>query len=199
MKIGIDIDDTTLNTVKAMIKYADKFSQEELGKSDTKTNLGDIKNRYYLNALYGWTNEEKLSFFNMYYKDVLTECEPIKDAPFIINKLKKEGHEIYFISSRLTIIKNCPTEQLTIDNFKKYNIQYNKLIIGATTKLQYCLDNNISIFIDDSYEELESLNKHGIKCFLMTTPMNANIKIENGIKRIHTWSEIYNNIKGDLK
>ena len=51
MRIGIDIDDTTLVTVNSMIKYADKFDIEELGRKGTNSNLGLIKNRYYLKVL----------------------------------------------------------------------------------------------------------------------------------------------------
>ena len=47
MKIGIDIDDTIVITVKSMIKYADKYDTEVLGRKGTNGNLGLIQNRYY--------------------------------------------------------------------------------------------------------------------------------------------------------
>lgn len=199
MRIGIDIDDTTLNTVTFMIKYGDKFSKEDLGKKDTKNNLGKIKNRYYLNSLYGWTDEEKFSFFDKYYKNVLEECIPLPDAPSIIRKLKEEGDEIYFISARITSIKGCETEKITKNTFSTYGIPYDRLIIAAYDKCQYCLENQISIFIDDSYEVLKELSSKGIRCFLMTTPMNADIEVEKEIKRVKSWKEIYKKIKEDLK
>ena len=63
MKIGIDIDDTTVITVKSMIKYADKYDTEVLGRKGTNGNLGLIQNRYYLKVLYGWTEKEKFDFW----------------------------------------------------------------------------------------------------------------------------------------
>ena len=48
MKIGIDLDDTTFITVKSMIKYADKYDVEVLGRKGTNGNLGLIQNRYYM-------------------------------------------------------------------------------------------------------------------------------------------------------
>lgn len=54
MKIGIDIDDTTLLTVKSMLKYADIFQEEISGISNNRDSFGLIKNRYYLKILYGW-------------------------------------------------------------------------------------------------------------------------------------------------
>ena len=176
MKIGIDIDDTTLVTVKGMIKYGDIFCQEVLKRPNTKSNLSDIKDRYYLGALYGWSEEIKFQFFNMYYKNVLEECTPIENAPETITKLKEEGNGIYFISARLTSIKECPAEEITIDTFTKYQIPYDKIIIAA-------------------YDVLKELTAHGIRCYLMTTPMNSSIQVEDGIKRVHTWDEIYNDLK----
>lgn len=48
MRIGIDIDDTTVVTVETMIKYADIYDKNELGKNGINGNFGLIQNRYYL-------------------------------------------------------------------------------------------------------------------------------------------------------
>lgn len=193
MRIGIDIDDTTLITVTSMIKYADKYDIEVLGHTGTNGNLGLIENRYYLKILYGWGEETKFSFFAKYYKDILEECIPYTNAPEIIRKMKKEGHEIYFITARLTNIKNCDAERITINTFKKYNIPYDKLIVNAKEKYKYCLENNIDLFIEDSYETCKELESKGIKTILMTTKMNENIK-EGSITRVKNWDEIYKKV-----
>ena len=62
MRIGIDIDDTTVVTVNSMIKYADIYDINVLGRKGTNGNLGLIRNRYYLKALYGWNDEEKFEW-----------------------------------------------------------------------------------------------------------------------------------------
>ena len=62
MNIGIDIDDTTMITVNSMIKYADKYDIEILGRKGTNGNLGLIKNRYYLKVLYNWDEKNKIRF-----------------------------------------------------------------------------------------------------------------------------------------
>ncbi len=193
MRIGIDIDDTTLVTVKSMLKYADKFDIEELGHKGTNNNLGLIKNRYYLKALYGWDDETKFSFFDKYYKNVLEECIPFTTSPEIIRKLKSEGHEIYFITARLTNIKDCDVESITKKTFNKYNIPYDKLIVNAKDKLKSSLDNKIDLFIEDSYETCKELENYGIKTMLVTTKMNENIE-DNTVIRVNNWDEIYNKV-----
>ena len=193
MVIGIDIDDTTVVTVESMVKYGDKYDTEVLNREAKKDNLGRIKDRYYMNALYGWTEEEKFAFFDMYYKNVLEECYPLPNASEIINKLKQEGNEIIFITARLTNIKNCETENITKETFRKYNIPYDKLIMNVDDKLKFCKENGVEVFIEDSYETCKSLQENGIKAYLMTTKMNRNI-VDEKIERVSSWNEVYEKI-----
>ncbi len=194
MKIGIDIDDTTVVTIKSMIKYGNIYNNEVLKKPPVIFNFGEIKDRYYMNKLFSWDEETKFAFFNMYYKNILEDCEPLPNAAKFITQLKSEDNEIYFISSRITSIEGCDAEQISIDTFDKYGIPYDKVIIGAYDKLQYCLEHDITVFVDDSLEVLQELSKHGIRCYLMTSPINS--KLDTGdIKRVNSWEEIYNDIQ----
>lgn len=187
MRIGIDIDDTTVITVKSMIKYADIYDTQILGRKGTNGNLGLIKNRYYLKVLYGWDDKTKFDFFNRYYKNVLEECEMMPNAVRVINSLKKQGHEIYFITARLLNIENCDTEAITKETLK--DINYDKLVIQASDKLKYCQELGIDLFIEDSYETCKELEENNIKTLLMTTKMNEAI-IDEKIERVNDWSEI---------
>lgn len=193
MIIGIDIDDTTVVTVKSMVKYGDKYDTEVLGREAKKDNLGQIKDRYYMKALYGWTEEEKFAFFDMYYKNVLEECYPLPNAVEKINKLKSEGNEIVFITARLTSVKNCETEKITKTTLEKYNIPYDKLIMNVDNKLEFCKQNEVEIFIDDSFETCKCLQDNGIKAYLMTTRMNRNIDTGD-VERVSSWDEVYEKI-----
>lgn len=198
MKIGIDIDDTTVITVKSMIKYADLYDTKILGRKGTNGNLGLIQNRYYLKVLYGWDDKTKFDFFDTYYKNVLEECVPMANASETITKLKEEGNEISFITARLTQIKNCDTENITIKTLKDNNIPYDKLIINASDKLKFCKENGIEIFIEDSYDTCRQLEENGIKTYLMTTKMNQNIDAVE-IERVKDWNEIYQKVKSYIE
>ena len=194
MKIGIDIDDTTVITVKSMIKYADKYDIEVLGRKGTNGNLGLIQNRYYLKVLYGWTEKEKFDFFDMYYKNVLEECPLMSNADSVLQKLKEEKNEIYFITARLTNIHNCNTEEITRNTLNANNVPYDKLIMNASDKLKVCKDEEIELFIEDSYDTCKELTENGIKSILMTTEMNKNIETVD-IPRVYNWDEVYEQIK----
>ena len=197
MIIGIDIDDTTFLTVKAMLKYADIFEEEISGIPTNRDGFGLIKNRYYLKALYGWDEKTRFAFFDKYYKNVLEECIILPNANEVIQKLKKEGHEIHFITARLMNIKNCDTETITKNSLDKFNIPYDSLNLHINDKLTFCKDNGIELLIEDGYETCKELMDNGIQSILMTTKMNANIE-DGNIVRVNNWNEIYEKIKNNI-
>ena len=194
MKIGIDIDDTTFFTVKSMLKYGNIFEEEISGKPIDRDNFGLIKNRYYLNALYGWDNETKFKFFDKYYKNVLEECVMLPDANTVIQRLKKEGDTIHFITARLMNIEGCDTECITRNSLKKYHIPYDSLNLHISDKLSFFKENKIDICIEDSFETCRQMTDNGIKSILMTTKMNCDVDNQE-IVRVNNWNEIYEEIK----
>lgn len=193
MRIGIDIDDTTVVTIHSMIKYADKYNSEVLGLETNNDKLGLIQNRYYLKAIYGWDDTTKYNFFEKYYKNVLEECVILPFADEIINKLKNEGNEIFFVTARLSNIPGCNVEEITKKTLEKYNISYDNLFVNILDKVSFCREKNIDIFVEDSYETCVELEKNGIKTYFMTTLMNKNIK-EEKTRRVNNWNEIYEHI-----
>ena len=194
MKIGIDIDDTTFLTVKSMLKYADLFEEEISGVPTNRDSFGLIKNRYYLQALYGWSDETKFEFFRKYYKNVLEECTMLPNADVVIKKLKEEGNTIHFITARLMNIEGCDTEKITKESLKKFNIPYDYLDLHVSDKLKFFKDNNIDLCIEDSYETCRQLTDNGINAILMTTKMNEQIDAGE-ITRVTNWNEIYEEIQ----
>ena len=194
MKIGIDIDDTTFFTVKSMLKYGNIFEEEISGKPIDRDNFGLIKNRYYLNALYGWDNETKFKFFDKYYKNVLEECIMLPDANTVIQKLKEEGDTIHFITARLMNIEGCDTEGITRKSLEKYHIPYDSLNLHILDKLCFFKENKIDICIEDSFETCRQMTDNGIKSILMTTKMNCDVNNQE-IVRVNNWNEIYEEIK----
>ena len=194
MKIGIDIDDTTFFTVKSMLKYGNIFEEEISGKPIDRDNFGLIKNRYYLNALYGWDNETKFKFFDKYYKDVLEECVMLPDANTVIQKLKEEGDTIHFITARLMNIEGCDTEGITRKSLDKYHIPYDSLNLHISDKLSFFKENKIDICIEDSFETCRQMTDNGIKSILMTTKMNCDVDNQE-IVRVNNWNEIYEEIE----
>ena len=112
----------------------------------------------------------------------------------VCQKLKAEGDSLYFITARLTNIKNCNAEEITRKSLLDNNIVYDELIVNANDKIKISKEKGIDLFIEDSYETCVELEKLGIKSILMTTRMNQDIDSEN-ITRVHNWNEVYKEIK----
>jgi len=194
MNIGIDIDDTIVNTYEPMKKYADMFDINVLGNTGANTEeLGMIDHGHYLEVIYNWDRKIKFDYFDTYYKNVLEECTMLPNAKEIIQKLYNEGNNIFFVTARVSKVKNCNTEELTKKTLKNNDIPYNKLIIDADDKAKYCKENGIDVFIDDSYATCKSIKENGVKVYLMTTKVNCNLDTED-IERVKDWKEIYEKI-----
>ena len=193
MRIGIDIDDTTFYTVKSMIKYGDIY-EKLAGHTVNKNNMGLIKNRYYLNDLYGWDDKTKFDFFDKFYKNVLEECTVIPGAKDVICKLKEQGDSIHFVTARLMNIEGCDTEPITRKSLEDNGIPYDSLNLHIGDKLSFFLENKLDICIEDSYDTCRELTDNGIKSILMTTKMNFAVDNKD-IKRVNTWKEIYEEIE----
>lgn len=198
MRIGIDIDDTIANTVDSMLYYADKYDIEVLGKAGCNGNMGLIKDRFYLKELYGWDDDTKYNFFETHYKNVLLGCTPKPDAVEILNKLKTEGHEMYYITARLSGVKDCNAYEITKEWLKENKFPVDYLEVNASDKTGICKENDISVFVDDSFNNCEEIGKLGIKSILMTTPMNKDIDSKN-IYRAKDWYDVYNYINKEMQ
>ena len=193
MNIGIDIDDTIVVTTKQMLKYADTYNNEMFGSSKLASKVGKLKDRYYLKSIYGWNDKIKNDFFEKYYKNILEECVFLDYVPEVLKKLKEEGNKLYFISARITGIKNCDTYSITKNMLESNNIEYDKIIFDGYDKLKYAKANKIDVFIDDIYDICKIMYQNRIKTFLMTSTMNENIDTRN-IERVYDWNEVYKKI-----
>lgn len=189
MRIGIDIDDTITNSSDIYIKLAKEYNRKKGIKYKINSNELDTKKAF------GWEKENLDEFLHKYLKKVLNYAEPKPDSVEIINKLKEEGNEIYFITARSEEEINSGMYILTERWLKKNNYQYNLLIIDSKEKLKDCIKYKIDIFIDDSYLNCKLIkDKMGITVLLFTTRYNKKEK-ENSFIRVNNWIEIYECLK----
>ena len=139
-----------------------------------------------------------LSYEQEYYKNNIERLaslfEPIKGSSKYINKLKKDGNEIYIISGRDNGEYSDPYN-MTINWLKEHNIPYDKLILTNAYKHQekadICKEFGIDILIDDSINVCTKCSENNIECILFETPYNLK---ENRFNRLGSWEEIYNYI-----
>lgn len=180
MKIGIDIDDTLTNTKEYQEilwkeYYNNKPKKGFSAKLPEEINEFDVDE--YIEIFWN-TYRDQLSFNSSYKKDI----------PEIINKLKKDGHELCIVTSRPQDRYTNLIERIK-DALKENNIKIDIIYTDVREKGTFCKENNIDLLIDDSLKHILSAQNNGLKAILF----GENSKY-NGLQT-NTWKDLYNIIK----
>ena len=197
MILGIDIDDTISKTCDILVEYGREYTENYLNREAALEFTGDNSTHFYIEALYGWTKEESSRFFELYYKKFIENVTPKQDSVEIINKLHDEGHKIILITSRDNFA-NVNARVETEKWLQKQGIKYDNLVTDVYSKYQACLDNNVELFIDDSYKNCMEMASNGIEVFMVDAKDNYSLNDEK-IRRVYSWKEIYSLINSERK
>ena len=197
MVIGLDIDDTITDTFGVMFGYAQKYTIEELNKSGEIDYLTAYPNHNYIQTMHHWSRDEEENFFKKYFKEICEETEPFPFAVETINRLKEEGHKIVLITARWDF-EDTNVRKITEEWVKKQNIHYDTLVVNAATKLEAAKENNVDVFIDDSFENCKAVASGGIKTFIMDTRCNKGLETPE-IQRVFSWPHIEHEIRKEIK
>lgn len=146
--------------------------------------------QYSVDKIMGVSREEYLEFYQK-NKFQIHEEEPIlKDAVEVIKKLF-DYNNIYFVTAR---DKNL--EILTHHYLVEHGIPYDGVfVLGNTYKVDKARELECDLFIEDSYENALELSQSGFKVFLINTNYNHDDLINENIKRVFDWNEIYKIVK----
>lgn len=176
MLIGIDIDDTLINTKEKQLIYWEEYVTKNPKEGYTKElpstiNYFDDK---YINIF--WDTYRKHLAFEPSFKDNVSET---------LHKLKKEGFNFCIVTARRE--EKCPNIKNKIKNwFKENNIPIDIIHTDVDNKGLFCKENNIDIFIDDDIKNISNANKYNIKTIMFNN--NPNYK---GLQT-DNWLDLYN-------
>ena len=189
MNIGIDIDDTISNTFEALLAYSQKYTIEDLKRESNIDINKDYANHLYIETANAWNDVEIKNFWKKYYEDILKSVNIKNFASKVINDKRKNGDKIFLITARWDM-PNFDTKKLTEDWLIENNVQYDKLFMNASDKVQLVKENNIDLFIDDSFNNCKQISENtNAKVYMMTSIVNKNLEDEK-IKRVFSWPEI---------
>ncbi len=177
MRIGIDIDDTIVDTSKRIEEYL----IEHLDYSDKD----DIHEQTKLVLLSDFQDSKSINFVKDHFRQIAESALVKEYALDVLNRLK-ERHEIYIITARSDDLTKAI--DMTIDYLRDYNIPHDKLITGAFDKVEDCVYHEIDLMIDDKLSTIETIRNAGIKTLLFTSPLNENF--ETSSPRAKDWLEV---------
>jgi uncharacterized HAD superfamily protein len=143
--------------------------------------------------LHSWTEGEDLEFLKIYYEEIVNNARPRTLAVKYLKKLHDEGNKIVLITARWET-DYFDVAKSTNEWVKRNNIPCDKLIINAENKLVAAQNENVDVFIDDSFSNCKMVSSAGIKTYLMDSRTNKGLKDDN-IERIYSWPHLYMKLK----
>ena len=174
--IGIDIDDVIAEFVPYFIhmynkKYKTKFKLSDIHSYCLSEELGTIQRRI---------DDE---IFGMQVRGEYKKLIPYPDASKYISLLKKKGHKIILITTRV-----CAHD--TVEWLKENKIPYDNLF--TIKSKQYILGElGLDYFIDDNIDNVTYAEYFKIKPILFNQPWNTNC-VRKNVMKANDWREIYN-------
>lgn len=174
MILGIDLDETIVNTHEYAIKYLNN-------KYDY------INESSYLNLQKEYSKEVKESVPEI-LKGVLLKDNVI----YILNYFKALGWKIIIITYRGKKGEE-DLVNITYDYLKKYNVPYDKIYFGVRNKGKVAKKEGVKYFIDDHEVNLDSIYSRGIR----TLKMKSDTEKISKYKVFNNWIEIKDYILKD--
>jgi len=188
VKIGIDVDGVILDYMNVVRAYAELYDYCDLHKNGIRDREAlKVKQRY------DWTPEELKYFADKYFVE-LTKITPYNPLAIeIITRLKDEGYELYVISNRGLIHQEAGT--IVKEMFEKSGLVFDKYFWETSDKTKVCLENGISIIIDDSPNVCEDAVKNGITALYFREKNSKKLLETSKLYDIDNWGEAYRRIK----
>ena len=166
MVIGIDIDDTFVQTNKRALEIIENEKIDE--KVEYYEQLSDLSD-----------------FIHKYFKEIVYTAEIFDGAKEAIELIRNQGNKIVFVSSR-AFQSGADTEEDTIEYLRRNKIKYDAIYLKKTEKLGVCMQEKIDVFIDDKEKILKPLSDNGIRCIKMTSHEKETSQFET----VNNWEQI---------
>ena len=187
MKIGIDLDDTLGQSMKAFAAFSNDRYKTNLKIEDMKV--------YDLEKIINLSKEGTIKRLNEFHDTFYgKKIEPFDGAVETLKKLKK-NNELYIVTSRGNDMRGI-TEKWVGKNFPNIFIGIyftNEFVYSNAkmTKKTVCNNFGIDILIEDNLGYAAGCMAPNRKILLFDRPWNQTNKLPKGIVRVHSWKEIY--------
>lgn len=189
---AVDLDDTLWDYVTPFLKFCeDKYGIRAV-KSDVYT--------YDLQKLFGWTREKQEEVFTefAYHKDNYS-IQPFDGAKEVLINLNKNYERLIAITARSETVYGPLTATDIERNFSGlinkvyFTNEFWKNGKPLVKKIDICLEQNVGLLIEDSFNNILEAGNAGIESYLITQPWNItrdDSKLPKNVKRVAHIKEI---------
>ncbi|MCX6747100.1 MAG: hypothetical protein NTU63_03120 [Candidatus Pacearchaeota archaeon] len=194
-RIGIDLDDVSLNFVDALILYHNETYGTNIKREQVQS--------FSFQNIWGGTLEERVKKVNDFFRtSYFDNIQPIEGAVDAISILASSD-DLFAVTSRPFFVKE-KTER-SVNKFFKDKFQgiyhssnhYSKAENSGKTKAQLCNELGVSSLIDDSLDYIIQCSSAGIKGILFGNyPWNQNKgKLPDNVTRVKNWNGVLEELK----
>ena len=187
MRIGIDIDDTITDSWECLIPYYSRlFNVPKEKLYNSKPYYESVKDKI--------TLEEYFDMMLPIYDKVIPNVHLLPKVKETIDKLYEIGCKVYFITARGR--GHSDPYQDSKDFLDKHYIKYEKILTGTENKAIACKNENIDLFIDDSYRHCTEVSNTGIDVLMHDKNYNKDYQ---QFKHFTDWDYVYDYVRGKME
>jgi len=163
MNIGLDVDGVLVDIRTFQLREGKRYFQKKYGISIKNPDMFEVQD------VFECTKKQRESFWIKYIWKYCLKEPMTEDAAEVVNLLRKEGHRVVIITSRVHTTETGITGKLfrwmLRHWLKKNHMTYDDIIFceekgSGVDKLRVCKENNIDVMVDDSSENLYEVCKN---------------------------------------
>jgi len=191
LRIGIDIDDVLIKSVDRAVE----MYNEAFGTAITRDTWYDFSD------LEVWGDDDLRVLVNrvvgLFSSDAFASVQPLEGANDVLNHLKREGHELFAVTGRsesirkqtLFVLDKCYPDLFEndtvffVDHYSHDGEKASKADVSAELQLTH--------FVDDQIEHVNSLSRAGIKTVLFSQDYKWNqTGADDNVIRLNDWQSV---------
>ena len=192
MNIGLDVDGVLVDTQTFQLREGKKYFGKKYGISAKTPDMFEVMD------VFECTKKQREAFWIRYIWKYCLKEPMTKDAARVVNQLRKEGHRVVIITSRVHTTERGVTGKLfrwMVKHWlKKNHLTYDAILFSeekgcGVDKLRVCEENDIDVMVDDSPENLYEVDKSK-KVLCYDTAWNKECRDLDGC-RVKDFGELY--------
>lgn len=186
LRFGFDIDDTLIQ----LRQHAFHLYNKKLNKQIDLEQFHALKTLE-IHEPFGLTSKEGAHLWSSLAEEIyFTECPPFPDAIEVLNRLVKEGHEIYYITARDKQYADRTKDWLIKNGFP---VDEKKFYCGMKDeeKIKIIQDLQLDFYFDDKPAVLETLLELPLKVYAIDNSYNKHVNMP----RLNSWLELEDILK----
>lgn len=179
LNLGFDIDGVIADFSKPLLQTIKKNYGLNLKPTDIYC--------FNLDIVLGITHREEEQLI----VEVLKQDLPLnKGAKETLERLSREGHSIYLLTSRYGHLRDITEFWL-----KEKGISYNQLHLLNNGKKYLAEIEPLDLIVEDSLQEALGWTQKVQKILIYDQPWNKTLNVKNLTKRVYNWDQIYSEIQ----